>query len=438
MQAASRLMPEPERTAAAIRGLAAIVLAAFALASGQVRADDHQAEDVWEALTKGKPVLHVRGRIEVTKADGLNQSEAYTVRTRLGYGTKPFHGWRVFAEFENVAAATQDTYFDVANTPNVGMRTPIADPPTTEFNQGFIELNRPDWLGTRAIGGRQRIVFDDARFIGDVIWRQNQQTYDGGYLDTTLGLDGFKARYGYISQVHRIFGGVGNNPAAGDFDSRTHVFNVSFDRFEQAKIVAFAYFMDLRLRAAANQSANSNQSFGFRLTGGIDLTDALRLVYQGSYAHQSDYSRKMPDYNAHYGLGDVGISWNGIGTLGAGYESLGSDDGIQQFNTPLGTNHKFNGWADVFVVDNGGPNGLRNFYAYVAPKLPWKLRSRLVYHRFWADNGGAHLGDEFDALLGRGIGKHIDLLFKSGYFVAANGSPRPTTYRVTFDLVIKF
>jgi hypothetical protein len=431
-----------ERIGNGMRSLAALC-AALALGLGtaatSARAEDAPAgaSGLWEALVQGKPVLNVRGRIEIAEANGLARSESYTLRTRLGYGTKPLHGFRAFAEFENVATPSANSYFDGTRLPNTAGLTTIADPAGTEVNQGFLEFARADWLGLKLVGGRQRIVFDDSRFIGDVIWRQNQQTYDGAYAETSAGVQGLTARYGYIGNTNRIFGGGGNSAAAADFGGSSHVVNASYTRFAPLQLVGFAYLLDLTLPAAANPSVNSSKSFGARATGTLALGESWKLLYQGSYAYQSQYAGKAPAYAAHYALGDLGIAWSPAGTLGAGFELLGSDAGRQVFQTPLSTAHKFNGWADVFL-DNGGPNGLRDFYGYLQPKLPWALALQLVYHRFWADQGGAVLGNEFDAQLTRSFGAHLHLLFKAAYFVAADGSPRPTTYRTDFDVVISF
>ncbi len=61
-------------------------------------------------------------------------------------------------------------------------------------------------------------------------------------------------------------------------------------------------------------------------------------------------------------LGDVALAVKGIGTLGVGYELLGSDDGVAAFQTPLATLHKFNGFADQFLVTPAG--GLQDIYFY--------------------------------------------------------------------------
>lgn len=425
----------------AIAACVATVLLGTVGLAGPALANDEGAADIREALTKGKPTLNVRGRIEIADQTGRLRSEAYTVRTRLGYGTKPFHGVSIYADFENIAAATATTYFDPTNPWNPWLTT-IAEPPATEINQGFLMVDRPDWLGTKAIGGRQSIVLDDSRFIGNVIWRQNEQTYDAAWVQSSAGVDGLTVRYSWIGRVNRIFGGGGTNSALTDFESNSHVVNASFTKFDQARIVGFVYLLDLVLPfqpTIAAQNANSSKTFGGRVTGTLDLTEKLHLLYQGSYAYQSNYGAKSTPYSANYGLVDVGIKYDDLGTLGGGYEHLGTSNGIQQFSTPLATLHKFNGWADVFL-NNGGPGGLRDFHAYVAPKLPWKLKMKLVYHRFWSDSNSAVLGNEIDGLIGRPVGKYLDLLFKAAYFDAAAGAPAAiqTTYRVWFDVTVKF
>ena len=443
----------------------ATLAAALAMSIGSgASANDEWADDIWEALTKGKPILNIRGRIEVADAEPLNRSAAYTIRTRLGYGTKPYHGVRAYMDFENIAAASLTTYFIPTMLPNLGNKTPIADPPTTEVNQVFLEINRPDWLGTKIVGGRQRIVYDDSRFIGDVIWRQNQQTYDAAHIESSLGVDPLKVRYGYLGKVRRIFGGGGNNPSLRDFNSNSHIVNASFDLAPQANLVAFAYLLDLSLKQPSYvpppppnaPNTNSSKTFGLRISGAHDLTEKLNLGYVGSYAYQSEFGpyRKLVNgipftsFDVHYYFVEASLGWAGLGRIGAAYEELGSDAGLERFQTPLATLHKFNGFADVFL-NNGGPGGLRDFYAFLAPKLPWGIKAKLIYHRFWSDSGGAVLGNEYDAVISKGFGKHFSLLFKGAYFVKGSGAQLtsagpppvyapPTTWRIWFDATIKF
>jgi len=400
---------------------------------------DEGAKGLVDALVNGKPTLNVRGRIEVAKTDPLERSEAYTIRTELGYGTKPWYGVRVYTSFENVVAATEKTYFNPTDPPNSKGQTTIADPPGTEVQTGFLEVDREDWLDSQLRAGRQYIIYDDWRFIGNVVWRQNQQTFDAVHAESSLGLGDFSAKYGWIGNVNRIFGGGGSNPELRDFESNSHIINVSYKGIPQAKMVAFAYLLDLENpQSAGDPSANSNQSYGFILDGAFDVGEKLVLDYFASYVYQTDYGDKQIDYRAHYVHGAAGVKWNGLGRLGAGYEMLGSDDGAQQFLTPLATAHKFNGWADVYL-NNGGPTGLRDLYLSAAPALPWKLAGQVVYHRFWDDFSGDLRGNEIDAELKRPFGKHFLLLTKGAYFMSASDAFAETdTWRFWFDVVVKF
>lgn len=408
------------------------------LASPAFAGEDGQADGLLDALIHGKPTLDVRGRVELAKAEGLERSEAYTLRTRLGYGTLPWYGVRVYMDMENIATPTQKTYFDPTRQPNSRNQTVVADVSGTEVNQGFLEISQPDWLGSKLVAGRQRIVYDDARFIGDVVWRQNQQTYDGVRFSSTAGVEHFGLEYAWLGNVNRIFGGGGNNDSLRDFQSNSQLLHASFDAIPQAKLAAFAYLLDLELSRLANPYANSSMTFGFRASGVFDLAEKTHLDWVGSYSFQADYADNPADYAAHYAFGELGFKSDPIGRVGAGFEYLGSDDGAQQVQTPLSTAHKFNGWADVYL-NNGGPTGLKDLFVSVSPKLPLQLGLIAIYHRFWDGDSGTVRGNELDAQLQRPFGKHVLVLAKGAWFVSASDAfAEVDTWRVTTDIEFRF
>jgi hypothetical protein len=425
-------------------GIEALVLLTVAtLIGGAAAAAESEAgaTNVWDALTEGKVQLDVRGRIEIADTTTTTQSEAYTIRTRLGYGTKPYYGVSAYVDFENISAASQSTtYRDKPS--DVGSKTVIADPPDTELNQAYLEIAPERSLGTSVIGGRQRLILDDARFVGNVGWRQNEQTFDEAVLKTSLGVDGLQILYGYMWAVRRIFGNqAGDNPdpaiAAStlDFDSNSHIANISYSKLSFLKIAGFGYFLNFD-----NSAANSSNSVGTRLSGDIKMGDNLSLGYQGSYAFQWDggsgAGENPTDYTAHYAMLDAKLAFEPVGAVGGGYELLGSDDGVAQFRTPLATAHKFNGWADRFL-NNGGVNGLQDMYAYVAPKLPWGMKGKLVYHHFKSHEGGNTLGNELDAVLQKAVNKHFVVLAKAAYFNDA-GNDAGHTVRGWLQATLKF
>jgi Alginate export len=60
----------------------------------------------------------------------------------------------------------------------------VADPETYEINR--LQLTNTSLPMTTLTAGRQRIVLDDHRFVGNVSWRQNEQTFDSLRFTTPL------------------------------------------------------------------------------------------------------------------------------------------------------------------------------------------------------------------------------------------------------------
>lgn len=164
---------------------------------------------------------------------------------------------------------------------------------------------------------------------------------------------------------------------------------------------------------------NSSQSYGGRFVGAYPLSKTVKLSYLASFASQRDYHRNPNRYHADYYAGELGIAVRALSLTG-GYEVLGADKGVAvtSFQTPLATLHKFNGWADKFLVTP--PNGLRDAYGSVG--YGWKKVAGLdaigliaSYHRFDSDRLGQHYGNEVDAQLSVKKGKYTALLKYADY-----------------------
>ncbi len=405
-----------------------LVVGAGLLAGGTARADAGGAQPEWMRFLDNdyyKVHLTVRPRVELADQDGRDFSHAWTVRTRLGLESKPFHGFSALAEAEGTFAFSTDTYWDVVSPPNG--RTPVPDPQFIELNRAWGRYRNRDLLGLDLKGGRQRIVYDDSRFVGNVGWRQNEQTFDSARAITTLGLDGFSAEYVYLWQVRRIFAGRGSTAGTAHWDADSHLVRLRYEGFAPLKVTAFAYLLDLE--TAPGFSSNS---YGFRATGSRELSDTVDVDYVASYAFQTDAGDNPVGYRAHYVNAEGAVGVAKLGKLGLGYELLGSDDGAARFVTPLATLHKFNGFADVFL-DNGGPNGLQDFYLYYAPPLPWGLKGRAIYHHFRSDQGNDTRGNEIDFVVAKKLGEHMSVLSKGAWFDAA-----ASDLRDTWRLVLQF
>ncbi len=144
------------------------------------------------------------------------------------------------------------------------------------------------------------------------------------------------------------------------------------------------------------------------------FTDDWKFDYSGSYAFQTDANDNPRDYNSHYLWSETVFTWKPVGRLGVGFEMLGSDHGDSGFVTPLTTVHKFNGFADAFL-DNGGRNGLQDLFVTLAPRLPFGLAGKLIYHHIWADHGGDSLGNEIDGVISKKLGYGVSVLAKEPF-----------------------
>ena len=129
------------------------------------------AEGFVESILAGKPIINLRYRFEHVDQEGLPEdANASTLRSRLGYETQAYKNFYVLVELESVFSIGKERFNDTIN--GKSDFPVVADPETTELNQGFLNFDGlPD---TSLRFGRQRIVLDNQRFVGAVGFRQNE------------------------------------------------------------------------------------------------------------------------------------------------------------------------------------------------------------------------------------------------------------------------
>lgn len=379
--------------------LIALAFASCAVSSLPAAEASALPDSIGDAFSKGKVSLNIRARYEGVDQVGLADAEAYTVRTRLGFTTAPLRGFKAMIEAENIASPSPDRYSQAGLNPGGAGRAVVADPETTEINQAWLAFTTGK---TTVTGGRQRLVLDNVRFVGDVGWRQNAQTFDAVTLaDKTV--EKLSLTYSYLGRINRVFS---DRHSQGNWDSDSHLFNASYAGSPIGTLTAYAYLLDFD-----NAATNSCSTFGVSLTGTPSLNETLKLSYRIEYAAQSDYGSNSQDYSTDYYLGEIGLVAK-QGSVAAGYEVLGTDNNVG-FKTPLATLHAFNGWADVFLTT---PNdGLRDGYLKVGANLPAGLSFLAFYHTFETDTG-VDLGEEWDLQLTRKFGKYFTGLVKYADF----------------------
>ncbi|EIK45770.1 hypothetical protein O59_001409 [Cellvibrio sp. BR] len=351
------------------------------------------AKTFTESMQQGSVVkVNFRTRFEDVSEDGLKDSDALTTRSRLSYQSGAWNGFGFSAEFDDVTELTNDVDYRTApsgdaNNPGTAI---IADPEGTEVNQGFISYTN---FNNQVKYGRQRLILDNARFVGNVGWRQNEQTYDGvSWTNKTIRYTNFT--YAYIKNVNRVFGE--DNLLQGDHNHNSHVLNLSYTGFDAGKLIAYAYLLDVENPIAAKGA--SSDTFGLRWQS---ATHGM-FQYNLEYAKQSD-AGALGLFDAEYLLAEGTLSVSRFAFTG-GYELLGSDDGSYGFATPLATLHAFQGWADKFLATPAA--GLEDKYLKVGFTAVG-TQFLLGYHKFDSDTGSLDYGDEIDFSVSKKIGSVV-------------------------------
>ncbi len=380
------------------------------------------------AIARGKFNLNVRLRYEQVDEDNqapfTKNSYAPTVRTRFGYTTAPLYGFQGMLEAVNVSVLGPERNYNAAGSNGQGARPPVGDPPMTRLDQAWLGFTSTNYVNFSAKVGQQQINLDNQRFIGDAGWRQNMQTYEAVGAQVTPVND-LHLYYSYLWKVNRVYGDVSGLPAANtDFDSRSHLINVSYSGWEYGRFVGYAYLLDLSNGAG---NANSCATYGGYFAGAAPLNDKVMVDYRAEFAWQDQYADSPLRYNADYYNVELGANVKPV-AIGSGYEVLGSGansgagGGRVGFKTPLASLHPFNGWAEVFVTHPA--NGLRDIYEYAQVTLPEQIPVRFIYHKFYADYGGGNYGQEFDVVVTKKFGVHWSAMVEFADYLGEN-APAP-------------
>ena len=388
MTSVSRKARRRERAAAVGFAVACIISAVPAAAETALK----------DAIAGGMPIIDLRLRSElVGQANKPKNALATTLRARLGYQTGQYFGFSALADFDFVQHLGPKHYFDSKGGAPGALYPTIPDPDMVALNR--LQLSYAVRLSDNAPGmgpdlrvtaGRQRLIFGDQRFVGNVGWRQHEQTFDSvSLVDTSLPAT--TLTYAYVTRVNRVFG---PDSPMGRFDSHSHLFDAAYSGLmPRLRLEGYALLLDLR-----QSPALSTATFGLRGDGSFDLGSGFAGILNGAYAHQKDYAKNPASFSLSYYLGEAGVGFKGATAL-AGYEVL-EGNGSVGFSTPLATLHIFQGWADVFL--NTPANGIRDFYVktgygFSASPVFGKVAATLVYHDFKAERLSVYYGSEWDA-----------------------------------------
>lgn len=364
--------------------------------NGAVKIDlNYRWENVNQDNVMTKPIGGVPGPVQP------NTANANTLRLRAGLLSPTFYGIQGYAEFEGNWAMQHD--FNSLRNDKQGFSV-IADPEKAELNQLWISYTGiPD---TIIKGGRQRIKLDDDRYIGNVGWRQMEHTYDSVLLThSNQQIYGLVINAGYIGNVQTI-----TSTSEG---LTAPILNVNYKVGDYGNIIGYGYWLDY---TEQENYEKSSATYGLRFSNWLKpgdtykISDNFGLVYTAEWAYQQDYGHGPTSYNVNrYNFMGGATAFNV--TLQGAVEQLDGRGLNKTFDTPLGTNHAFQGWADLFLITPA--DGIRDVFGTAHVQLDrGNLVLTGVFHDYTDDTGSVHFGDEWNFQALWKFGKHYSLLAK--------------------------
>lgn len=367
-----------------------------------------------------------------------------TANTILVRGTANFESdsnWTGLAQVDHVSRF-RDDYSDGVTLRNASF---IPDPEGTEFNQLWLAYDL-DIGGTLKLG-RQSLSRDNERHVGGNSFWQNEQTFDALSYSISL-LNDVQIDYAYVRRVNRIFG-----PDAGSLlptddirfsqqtlrppieqgvhDHRSHLLDVGYAISNTVKFSGYWYALDNRTFRGF-----SSHTLGARLQGNAK-PDTVRYEYRAELAAQTDAFDSPWRYTAHY----VALSFAAqrkSHKFELSYENIGSDNGFG-FVHSLGSNHQFQGWADLFAQYRK-PEGIADTMLTYRGRSG-KLRWRSQYHVFYSSDHDVHVGNELDLELAWRATRKWELSAVLAHYMAENGFvslPESQQDRTSWFVAVKY
>lgn len=278
--------------------------------------------------------------------------------------------------------------------------------------------------------GRQELVYDDVRLLGNLDWLQQARRHDAALLK--FDHKGWTAHLGAAfnqnaeRKSNTIYNGVPTGYAASTNGMNSLYKTMQFlyvaKKFHFGNITFLAFKDDFskyhfaptdvqKLNPIYEQRTWSRYTIGANSFGTAfrKLGFAASAFYQGGkYRDGSSLDEYFVSVSTMYAAGRKFSFGPGV-DLTSGNNGSDPTQKFQRFDPLYGTPHKFWGYMDYFYVADGfGSNGLLNVYLKSKYKLKDNLTLSLDAHRFALPNA---ITDETGAVLDKGLGTEIDFVF---------------------------
>lgn len=343
-----------------------------------------------------------------------------------------------------------------------------ADGSRLSVHEAWAEALLIDSIGLSLKVGRQELLYDDSRLIGNLDWLQQGRRHDAALLK--LNNKGWQVDLGLAYNqstdafgVYNTFYTPGNTPQyitvkgaavtipagfiptatlggsptltanpstnGGNQMYKTMQYIYAAKKFGNLKLSGLLFKDDFGKYRLDSLTAGTEKIYGrrydvkgvnSRITAGLLAVGTVQKVISysiGAY-FQSGKDREGRDLSAYHFTAYVAYT-KGKYTIGLGYDLLSGDamdtktTESKRFDPLYGTPHKFWGLMDYFYVGTGSPvAGLSNPYLRLKYVASPKLTAGLDVHSFsLAENAANKVADVTgNTLLGKHLGTETDLI----------------------------
>jgi hypothetical protein len=382
----------------------------------------------------------IRTRTEFRDGQGIPATDTIPAfftsqRTRFNVAYAGYR-FKIFTSFQDVRVWGQDGSMINRNTldANDGFMVHEAWAELSLVDTGKVVKNFVVKIG------RQELVYDDVRLLGNLDWLQQARRHDA--IVFKFDHKGYTAHVGAAfnqnaeRKANHIYNGVpvgyaaSTNGMASMYKSmqflylakKIHFGNVSFLAFKDdfSKFTFAATDVDKKT-PIYGKGVWSRYTVGSNLfgTAARKINFALSAFYQGGkYREGTALDEYLVSASALY---SIGRKWS----IGPGVDMTSGNDGsdpskkFQRFDPLYGTPHKFWGFMDYFYVADGfGANGLIDYYLKARYKAKDNLLLSVDAHRFVLPNAvkatdgkvmEKALGTEVDLVLNYSMTKQINI-----------------------------
>lgn len=307
------------------------------------------------------------------------------------------------------------TYLSLQDVRVWGDEAQMGDVASTALHEGWGEVFFCKSFSLKA--GRQELVYEDHRLLGNVDWVQQARSHDAAVLK--FNKSGWRADAGaaYNNEKENVF----KTPYTLN-NYRVLIFAYVNKTFKEKLTASLLHVTDgFQVIDSVNDEIQYRHTFGPMLafkTGKLELNGSF--FYQLGNLANKDIRAFLATFSAQYKVKDLTIR-AGVDVV-SGTDALDSENkNNNSFNTLYATNHKFYGFMDYFInlpahTANGG---LIDPYARLGYKFSEKINAYVDYHYFLLENNVADPANP-SGTLDKGLGSEIDAVFNYNIFPMVN------------------